>query len=86
MGKDPKWSVAQVVLLRMSEESWHERRGRHLGRSTLMQQVYICASAMTLKAVPKRQFATYLGATKTDVRGPVALDSLSNLPNLPVDE
>ena len=49
MGKDPKWSVAQVVLLRMSEESWQERRGRHLGRSTLMQQAYICASAMTFE-------------------------------------
>ena len=52
----------------------------------MTQQVCICASAMTLKHVLKRQCVTYLGLTRTDVCGPAALDSSANLPKLPVDE
>ena len=81
-GKDPDRTVTQVVLVHMTEDSWRERRGRHLGRSKLTQLVYICSRASTLKAIPRRQFATYVGSTKADVVGPVALDSLSSLPTM----
>ena len=81
-GKDQKRTVVQTVLLHMTEESWRERRGRHLGRSKLTQQAYICATSATLKDVPKANFATYGGSTKSDVVGPVALNPVSALPKL----
>ena len=81
-GKDPKRTVTQTVLIHMTEESWRERRGRHLGRSKLTQQAYVCASSATLKDIPKVNFATYNGSTKSDVVGPVALDPSSALPTL----
>ena len=76
-GKGPKRIVTQSVLIHMTEESWRERRGRHAGRSKLTQQVYKCASSATLKDIPKVNFATYNGSTKSDVVGPVALDPSS---------
>ena len=48
----------------------------------MTQQVYICASSATLKDIPKANFATYNGSTKSDVVGPVALDPSSALPML----
>ena len=66
----------------MTEESWRKRRGRHAGRSKLTPQVYIRASSATLKDIPKANFATFNGSTKSDVVGPVALDPSSALPTL----
>ena len=81
-GKDPSRTVLQTVLLHMTEESWRERRGRHLGRSKLTQHAYICATSKTLKDTPRVSFATINGSTKSDVAGPVSLDPTSALPRL----
>lgn len=82
VGKDPARTLTQSVLVHMTEDSWRARRGRHSGRSKLTQHAYICATASTLRAIPKCEFATHAGSTKSDVCGPVILDAKQDLPML----
>ena len=82
VGKDPERTLTQSVLVYMTEDSWRARRGRHSGRAKITQSAYITAAASTLKDIPKREFATYAGSTKSDVCGPIVLTPKQDLPML----
>ena len=77
---------ANTVYLHFCERSWRARKGRRTGPCSLMQQIYMVGSKGTFRDVPSRAFARNNGSTKSDVVGPVALDSYDDIPHVAKDD
>ena len=80
--KDPHRTFKRSVMLYVQESSWRERRGRPQGHAKTRQEVYLAMAAVTLQSIGAQPLTVHNGGTKSDVVGPVVLDSLSKIPKL----
>ncbi len=82
-GHDRNRTLTRNMMVHVTESSWRARRKRTNGHAKLTQTIYFLGNAATFANIPHRPFTTITGSTRSDVCGPINLDSLIDLPTMP---